>query len=89
MFRFDVHVHPGAKSNHVGGDYDGSLDVRVRARAIDGAATEEVRTLLSESFDVPASAVHLVRGAHSRSKTYEVDGDDASLSARLQQLLGS
>ncbi len=87
MLRFSVHVHPGARASSVGGDYDGSLNVRVRARAVDGAATGEVLDVLAEAFGVRAGAVTLIRGAHSRTKTVEIAGDDAQLSARLSQLL--
>jgi hypothetical protein len=89
MLRFSVHVHPGARASRVGGDYDGALNVHVRARAVDGAATAQVLSVLAEAFDVRVGAVHLLRGAHSRTKSVEIEGDEAALSARLAQLLGT
>jgi uncharacterized protein YggU (UPF0235/DUF167 family) len=46
-----------------------------------------VLDVLAEAFGVRAGAVTLIRGAHSRTKTVEIAGDDAQLSARLSQLL--
>lgn len=88
MLRLTVHVHPGARIPSVGGEYDGSLTVKVHARAVDGAATDEVRRVLADAFSVRDGAVRLVRGAHSRTKTFEIDGDDDALARRRDELLG-
>ncbi len=85
--RLAVHVHPGSKVPSVGGSYGGALNVHVRARAVDGAATNEVVKVVAAAFDVRTSQVALVRGATSRDKTLSIDGDDAALAARLEQLL--
>lgn len=82
-------MHPGARASSAGGDYDGALDVHVRARAVDGAASEEVLRVLAEAFGVRSSAVRLVRGVHARTKTVEIDGDEAELGVRLAHLLGT
>ncbi len=85
--RLSVHVHPGSRSALVGGSHDGALVVRVRARAVDGAATDEVLTEVAAAFDVRPGAVHLLRGATSRHKVLIVDGEDITLSDRLSLLL--
>jgi uncharacterized protein YggU (UPF0235/DUF167 family) len=59
----------------------------VRARAIEGAATDEVLTAVAEAFCVRDRDVSLVRGALSRLKTVNVTGDEALLTARLEVLL--
>jgi uncharacterized protein len=85
--RFGVHVHPGTRTTRVGGDYDGVLEVRVRSRAVDGRATEEVRRALAEAFGVRVSDVRCLRGARARRKLIEVEGDDRQLAQRLAELL--
>lgn len=83
-----VHVHPGSRSASVGGNHDGALVVQVRARAIDGAATKEVLVVVAEAFNVRPAAVRLVRGATSRRKFLEIDGEDEELERQLFLLLG-
>ncbi len=73
----------------VGGSYDGALQVRVRARAIDGAANAEACSLLADAFGVRPSAVRCEHGAHSRIKLVAVDGGNDVLSSRLAALLSS
>lgn len=85
--QFMVHVHPGSRRSSAGGCYDGALSVHVRARAIDGAATTEVLAVLARAFDTKLSAVRLLRGPHSRTKTVDINGDEVYLRARLEELL--
>jgi len=47
--------------------------VRVRERAIEGAANEACARALAAAFSVAPSAVTLVRGARARHKTFEID----------------
>jgi uncharacterized protein YggU (UPF0235/DUF167 family) len=61
------------------------LCVRVRARAVGGAANESVRRQVARAFALPAGAVTLRAGARSRTKVLEVAGGDP---ARLAALLG-
>lgn len=89
MIRFEVHVHPGSKAIGVGGSYDGALQVRVRARAIDGGATNEVCALLANAFGVRPGAVQCERGAHSRTKIFAIEGNDDVLMTKLRSLLTS
>jgi hypothetical protein len=86
--KLEVHVHPGARRTSIGGSYDGALVVRVRARAVDGAATNEVLDVVANAFNVRATAVHLVRGATSRRKVLRIDGEDEALERQLFLLLG-
>ena len=85
--KLEVHVHPGSRRASIGGNYDGALVVRVRARAIDGAATNEVLDIVADAFHVRSAAVHLVRGATSRRKVLRIDGEDAELERKLFLLL--
>ena len=84
--RLNVHVHPGSKHPGVGGTHDGDLIVRVRERAVNGAATEAVVRAVADAFDVPVRTVSVVRGLTSRKKTLEILGHVVALSARLAEL---
>lgn len=85
----EVHVHPGSRRAYVGGSYDGALVVHVRARAVDGAATNEVLDVVAEAFNVRPVAVSLKRGATSRRKVLSIDGEDEILGRQLFLLLAS
>jgi len=71
----------------VGGAYNGDLKVRVRARAVDGAASAEVLRVVATAFGLSPSSATLVHGAHSRSKLIELDGPEETLAAILRELL--
>ncbi|WP_202868694.1 DUF167 domain-containing protein [Kribbella antibiotica] len=90
--RILLRVKPGASRTAVNGRYDGpggpALVVAVSARAVEGQATKAVLAAVAAAFAVRRSAVTLVRGATSRDKLVEVDGDEAALSSRLAELLG-
>jgi uncharacterized protein len=87
VLRFSVHVHPGSATSFVGGAYDGALQVRVRARAMDGAATNEVCTALANAFGVRSRVVQCVRGLRSRTKLIAIEGNVDDLSGKLEILL--
>ena len=69
-----IRVRPGSSRPLVGGSYDGALIVRVGARAVDGAATEEALRGVAQAFGVRRGDVALVSGATSRTKVVSVDG---------------
>lgn len=88
--RILLRVKPGASRTAVGGRYDGpsgpALVVAVAARAVQGQATKAVLTAVAAAFGVRRSAVSLVRGATSRDKLVEVEGEENDIRARLEQL---
>ena len=88
LMRLRIHVHPGSTTPSIGGTYDGVLAVHVHARAVDGEATKELLVAIADAFNVRRGAVTLVRGAASRTKTLNVEGDEVTLDARLRELLG-
>jgi uncharacterized protein YggU (UPF0235/DUF167 family) len=89
MIRFTVRVHPGSRTSSVGGTYDGALQVRVRARAIDDAATNEVCSALADAFGVRPGAVRCERGVRSRTKLIVIEGNADVLAGRLGSLRSS
>lgn len=86
--RIMVRVRPGASRTAVGGSYGEALVVAVTARAVDGRATTAALAALADAFGVRPRAVRLVRGATSRDKLIEIDGDEAELAERLASLRG-
>ena len=65
------------------------LKVRVRAAPSDGAANAALIKMLAKVLDVPKSAVRLVRGAKSRTKSLAVSGRPGALCERLQAVLSA
>ncbi|WP_019932932.1 DUF167 family protein [Nocardia sp. BMG111209] len=52
---------------------DGTLQVYVRAPAVEGKANRAAAEALARHFRVPKSAVRLTGGATSRFKRFEID----------------
>lgn len=73
MTRYTVHAKPGSRRPGVEVGDDGSLTVRVGARAVDGAANEAVVRAIAEHLGVRASAVSITRGHAARTKLVDVD----------------
>ncbi|MBO9627612.1 MAG: DUF167 domain-containing protein [Microbacterium sp.] len=72
MPRYTVHAKPGSRRPGVEAGDDGTLTVRVAARAVDGAANEAVVAAVAEHFGVARSAVSIVRGRTARRKLVDV-----------------
>jgi uncharacterized protein len=71
---FTVCTVPRASRSEIVGQYGGALRIRVAAPPVDGAANEELTRLLSRAFDVPRSAIEILAGLSSKSKTVRVRG---------------
>ncbi|MEV4236887.1 MULTISPECIES: DUF167 domain-containing protein [unclassified Nocardia] len=52
---------------------DGTLQLYVRAPAVEGKANKAAIELLADHYGVPKSAVRLIAGATSRFKRFELD----------------
>jgi hypothetical protein len=76
-------VKPGSKQPGISLEASG-LVLRVRERAVEGAANAACIRALSEALGVAPSRITLVRGARSREKCFAVEGlDEAEAYARL------
>jgi uncharacterized protein YggU (UPF0235/DUF167 family) len=86
-----LRVRPGASRTAVGGRYDGpagpALVVAVAARAVEGQATKAVLRAVAAAFGVRSSAVTLVRGATSRDKLVDIQGNESDIRLRLEEFL--
>jgi hypothetical protein len=67
----DVVVKPGSRKPGLSSE-DGTLVLRVRERAIEGAANHACLRVLAEEYGVAPSAVSLVRGLRSRRKRFAI-----------------
>jgi hypothetical protein len=60
----------------------------VAAPPVGGAANEEARRVIADTFGVRRRQVRLVIGAASRTKHFEIDGvDAAAIARRLDEVL--
>lgn len=89
MLKIAIRVRPGASKAGVGGTVADRLLVRVNARAVDGKATDAALRAVADAFAVRPSAVTLVLGATTRDKLVAVEGDEVTLTARLEALLSA
>jgi uncharacterized protein len=73
-----VHARPGASRPGIAGFHGAALCVRVRARAVDGAANRELLATLADALDVVPQSLEITSGAHGREKRIRVRGLDAA-----------
>ncbi len=70
--RLDVAVIPRAKRNTIETLAPGTLKVHLVSPPDKGKANQLLIELLAEKFNVPKSAVTILRGAHARKKTIQI-----------------
>ena len=73
MMTVSVRVHPGASREDIVLLADGSLDVRLRARAVEGQANAALVDLLAERLRLRRREVEIVAGARSRQKRVRIE----------------
>jgi len=67
-----VRVHPGASREAVAMLPDGSLDVRLRARAVEGQANAGLVELLADRLGLKRRDVEIASGLRSRQKLVRI-----------------
>ncbi|HZV77211.1 MAG TPA: DUF167 domain-containing protein [Candidatus Babeliales bacterium] len=67
----DVYVKPGSKRPGLA-DENGVLTLRVRERAIEGAANRACVRALAAAFGVAPAAIELIAGHRSRRKRFAI-----------------
>jgi uncharacterized protein (TIGR00251 family) len=83
-----VRVIPRAKRSGVDGMRGDAWLIRLQAPPVDGAANEELISVLAKLLDVPKRAVTIVGGERAREKRVHVAGIDAAAAqARLSTAL--
>ena len=74
MVRVTLRVQPGASREAVIGNVGGEWKVAITSPPIEGRANKACIAFLSKLLGKPKRDIELVRGAKSRSKTFEVAG---------------
>jgi uncharacterized protein YggU (UPF0235/DUF167 family) len=99
-FRAAIRVRPGSRVDRIGGagatggvgatGRPGelpALEVRVRARPVDGAATAAAEAVVAEALGIRVRQVRVIRGATSRDKLLEITDPPADIAQRWSALL--
>ena len=85
MLSLLLKVKPGSSKDEISLDEDGNLLVKIKERAIDGAANAYLLKFLSKAFNIRKSAVSLEKGATSRYKKILLDMDQTDLDTLLNR----
>jgi uncharacterized protein len=70
--KITVKVKPGSKEESVEKTPDGSYLIRVKAKPVEGKATEAVIKALADHFGISKSRVRLIKGQTSKIKIFEI-----------------
>ena len=79
----NLRILPRAKKNEWAGKLEDSLKIRLHAPPVDGKANTALIAFLSESLQVPKSAISIVRGKTSRQKQVLIRADSEQIKNRL------
>jgi uncharacterized protein (TIGR00251 family) len=71
-----LHVQPGAKRSEIAGRHGDALKIRIAAPAVDNKANAALIAYLSETLEVPKSAIVIRHGATGRGKVIEIAGGE-------------
>lgn len=71
---FAVRVIPKSSKSEIVGELDGALKIKLHSPPVDGAANAELIAALAKFFDVPKSAVEVIKGHTSRNKQVKIRG---------------
>jgi len=73
---FEIKVIPRAGRSGFAGLREGALLVKLAAAPVDGAANDELITLLAKTLRIPKRDISLVSGERSRTKRIRITGMD-------------
>ena|SRR5712692_3423187 len=69
-----IRVQPRASRNAVVGWTGDTLNIRLTAPPVEGAANAACREFLADLLDLPQSQLEILRGARSRNKVIRITG---------------
>ena len=72
ILQLEIQLVPRAGKDAVDGLHDGRLRIHITAPPVDGKANRHLVTLLAGEFDVPKTAVSIIRGEKSRRKSVQI-----------------
>ena len=68
----NLYIQPNARQDKVVGLYNNRIKVQIAAPAVDNKANVHLQAWLAKEFSVAKSAVTLLKGEHSRQKTFRI-----------------
>ncbi|HEY9682493.1 MAG TPA: DUF167 domain-containing protein [Oculatellaceae cyanobacterium] len=83
----NVLAQPGSKDLGLIGIQENRLKIRLTAKAVDGAANNQLCEFLSKKLHISKSSIILTSGALGRRKTLFIEGDSDAILKRLELLL--
>ena len=93
-FQASIRVRPGSRTDRAGGQAPprdraaaSVLEVRVRARPVQGAATAAAERVLADALGLRPRQIRVVRGASTRDKRVEVTDPPPDIAERWAALL--
>lgn len=79
-----IRVVPGSRKDAVEAIADGTVKIRLRARAVDGKANAALKEFLADLLGISVNAVVIRAGERSRNKIVQIEGIPAeTLRAQL------
>src|SRR2546425_5781631 len=69
-----IRVQPRASRNAVVGWTGDTLNIRLMAPPVEGAANAACLAFLADLLDLPQSHIEILKGAHSRTKVVQITG---------------
>ena len=75
---FAVRVVPRSSKSEIVGELDGALKVKLKAPPVDGAANDELISLLAKKIGVSRSDVEITTGHTSKTKRVRIHGIEAA-----------
>lgn len=70
--KISVIVHPNSKKERIEEDLLGALHIWVNQPPLEGRANQATIAALAEYFEISKNKVHLISGAKSRYKVFEI-----------------
>lgn len=82
---FHLRVKPASKVDQLAFDAVGTLTVKLKAPAQEGRANEYLIRYLAQALGLSPSQIRLVSGFTNPHKKLEIDADEGTIRARLEQ----
>lgn len=82
VVRVNVRVAPRASSNHVCGEANGQIKIRLAAPPVDGKANAALIRFLADTLSLPQSAICIEHGLNGRNKRVSISGASAAFVRR-------
>jgi len=72
--RLEIKVQPRSSKNHIVGEHQGALKVKLTAPPVDGEANKALVNFLANLFKIPKKNVTIIKGESTRNKIVDIKG---------------